>query len=74
MSIFRPSIHGNAELFWRRSFGDLAQGEVIRGELCELLGRQLLQGSVPGGNCIKMGLPGKLILSKGKGLWEVLFS
>ena len=26
-----------------------------------------------GGNCIKIGLPGKLILSK-KGLWEVLFS
>ena len=27
----------------------------------------------PGGNCIKIGLPGKLILSKGKGLREVLF-
>ena len=27
-----------------------------------------------GGNCIKIGLPGKLILSKRKGLWEVLFS
>ena len=26
------------------------------------------------GNCIKMGPPGKLILSKRKGLWEVLFS
>ena len=25
-------------------------------------------------NCIKIGLPGKLILSKRKGLWEVLFS
>ena len=40
-------MHGNAELFRRRSFWDLAQGEVIRGELGELLGRQLLQGSVP---------------------------
>ena len=40
-------MHGDAELFRRRSFGDLAQGEVIRGELGELLGRQLLQGSVP---------------------------
>ena len=28
----------------------------------------------PGMNCIKIGLPGKLILSKRKGLWEVLFS
>ena len=27
-----------------------------------------------GGNCIKIGLPGKLILSKRKGLREVLFS
>ena len=27
-----------------------------------------------GMNCIKKGLPGKLILSKRKGLWEVLFS
>ena len=29
---------------------------------------------VPGTNCIKIGLPGKLILSQRKGLWEVLFS
>ena len=29
---------------------------------------------VPGGNCIKIGLPGKPILSKRKGLREVLFS
>ena len=28
----------------------------------------------PGGNCIKIGLPGKLILSKRKGLREVLFT
>ena len=28
----------------------------------------------PGTNCIEIGLPGKLILSKRKGLWEVLFS
>ena len=28
----------------------------------------------PGTNCIKICLPGKLILSKRKGLWEVLFS
>ena len=28
----------------------------------------------PGTNCIKIGLPGKLILSKRKGLREVLFS
>ena len=27
----------------------------------------------PGGNCIKIGLPGKLILSKRKGLREILF-
>ena len=29
---------------------------------------------LPGGNCIKIGLPGKRILSKRKGLREVLFS
>ena len=29
---------------------------------------------VPGGNCIKTGLPGNLILSKRQGLLEVLFS
>ena len=28
----------------------------------------------PGGNCIKTGLPGKLILGKRKGLLKVLFS
>ena len=26
------------------------------------------------GNCIKIGLPGKLILGKREGLWEVIFS
>ena len=31
-------------------------------------------GLSPGMNCIKIGLPGKLILSKRKGLREVLFS
>ena len=30
--------------------------------------------SSPGTNCIKIGLPGKLILLKRKGLQEVLFS
>ena len=30
--------------------------------------------ALPGDNCIKIGLPGKLILSKRKGLREVLFS
>ena len=29
---------------------------------------------LPGGSCIKIGLPGKLHLSKRKGLLEVLFS
>ena len=33
-----------------------------------------VDGVRAGGNCIKIGLPGKLILSKRKGLWEVLFS
>ena len=36
-------------------------------EIAQLLER-------PGGNCIKIGLPGKLILSKTKGLREVIFS
>ena len=39
----------------------------------QLLLRDLLRRQ-PGTNCIKIGLPGKLILSKRKGLWEVLFS
>ena len=34
----------------------------------------LLVGAIAGTNCIRMGLPGKLILSKRKGLREVLFS
>ena len=35
----------------------------------------VLEGDVlSGGNCIEIGLPGKLILSKRKGLREVLFS
>ena len=33
-----------------------------------------LRSAYPGTNCIKIGLPGKLILSKRKGLMEVLFS
>ena len=36
--------------------------------------RRLRQRSVPGTNCIKIGLPGKRILSKRKGLGKVLFS
>ena len=31
-------------------------------------------GVQPGTNCLKIGLPGKLILGKRKGLLEVLFS
>ena len=37
------------------------------------LGRAAV-GGLSGGNCIKIGLPGKLILSKRKVLWEVIFS
>ena len=33
-----------------------------------------VDGPRPGANCIKIGLPGKLILRKRKGLWEVTFS
>ena len=32
------------------------------------------QEEEPGTNCIKIGLPGKLIICKRKGLWEILFS
>ena len=40
-----------------------------------LPGRALLRRVLPPGmNCIKIGLPGKLILSKRKGLREVIFS
>ena len=37
-------------------------------------GRASRRRRVPGTNCIEIGLPGKLILSKSKGLQEVLFS
>ena len=37
-------------------------------------GEDLLPDLVPGMNCIKIGLSGKLIFSKRKGLREVLFS
>ena len=32
------------------------------------------EAELSGTNCIKIGLRGKLILSKRKGLWEVIFS
>ena len=38
------------------------------------VGGEVFQVGAPGGNCIKTGLPGKLILSKRKVLQEVLFS
>ena len=45
-----------------------AQPHLIQGEL-------EVAEVVPGGNCMKIGLPGKRIFSKRKGLWEVrLFS
>ena len=52
----------------------------VRQHLLHLAERRLEGGRVgvlpllPGGNCIKIGLPGKLILSKRKGLREDLFS
>ena len=51
---------------WVEGGVDLADvdGEEERGEHC----------GGPGGNCIKIGLPGRLILSNSKGLLEVLFS
>ena len=47
------------------SFSDLH----VPGDVPELLG-----DGVPGGDCIKIGLPGKLITGKRKGLREVRFS
>ena len=46
---------------WRRNFAKFAGGDFV--------GRRR-----PGTNCIKICLPGKLILSKRKGLREVIFS
>ena len=59
--------------------GQLARGWGRRGRHVEAAGPvpgQRRAGAVhlPGMNCIKIGLPGKLILSKGKGLWEIIFS
>ena len=36
--------------------------------------RRVVRGDRPGTNCIKIGLPGKLILSKREGLRGVIFS
>ena len=53
----------------------LARGHVIEAiELIFLLVASSAAGEYSEGNCIKMGLPGKLILSKRKGLLEVIFS
>ena len=46
---------------------ELAKAQALRA-------RGLLPGGHSGTNCIKIGLPGKLILSKRKGLLEVQFS
>ena len=54
-----PSVHGGRA---RRAGGD-GQPAAAAGA-----------GARAGTNCIEMGFPGKLILSKRKGLWEVLFS
>ena len=45
----------------------------VHAEDAELRGRYPLRAP-PGTNCIKISLPGKQILSKRKGLREVLFS
>ena len=49
---------------------------VRRGRLLLLLVVAVVMPAsvVTGGNCIKIGLPGKLILSERKGLWEVILS
>ena len=48
--------------------GDAGEVEHV-GELPDIVGHVR-----PGGNCTKICLPGKLILSKRKGLRELLFS
>ena len=53
---------------WHAGEGALRQGESE--EVVEVGGA----GGDPGTNCIKIGLPGKLILCKRKGLQEVPFS
>ena len=53
----------------------VAYGEAYDA-LCEGKGGRVLAecACTSGTNCLKIGLPGKLILSKRKGLLEVLFS
>ena len=69
---------------------DRADGDVLLEPAIDVLGGPVLHGqdgggeeagrvhpahpSLSGTNCIKIGLPGKLILSKRKGLLEFLFS
>ena len=56
-----------------RLLGGVGLGVVEGDLLVRHVLRQFLE-VLPGGDCIKIGLPGKLILSKIKGLREVLFS
>ena len=49
--------------------------DLVKAVLVErLVVVRLCENPRSGDNCIKIGLPGKLILSKRKGLREVLFS
>ena len=54
-----------------RLLGGVGLGVVEGDLLVRHVLRQFLE-VLPGGDCIKIGLPGKLILSKKKGLQEVL--
>ena len=48
--------------------------EAHKGEIPWQVGLTTKPKSNPGTNCIKIGIPGKLNLSKRKGLREVIFS
>ena len=57
-----------------RESSDLSGDVVLVAESYGAFLAASLAAKYPGTNCIKIGLPGKLILSKRKGLREVLFS
>ena len=56
------------------NMGDLAHMAAARASSIHSSSSPDCSRVAPGTNCIKIGLPGKLILSKRKGVREVLFS
>ena len=62
-------------LKWNPYIQDGCEPDSGRRQMCDMMTQtSTVELPKPGTNCIKIGLRGKLILSKRKGLREVLFS